>query len=74
MEKIKLFRKNKKVDWDYDEDADVLYISFGKPKEAIGIDVGEGMIIRYSEKLGEVVGLTIYGLREHLLSEIKPES
>lgn len=26
------------IDWDYDEEADVLYISFGKPRPAVGID------------------------------------
>ncbi|MFQ5605613.1 MAG: DUF2283 domain-containing protein [bacterium] len=71
MEKIKLFTKKKKLDWDYDEEADVLYLSFGRPQEAVGIDMGEGMILRYSEKLGEIVGLTIFGIREHLFKEIK---
>lgn len=70
MEKIKLFAKGKKMNWEYDEEADVLYISFGRPKEAVGIDIGEGMILRYSEKLGEVVGLTIYGIRSHLFNEL----
>lgn len=58
------------MDWEYDEEADVLYVSFGEPQKAIGIDVGEGTILRYSEKLGEVVGLTIYGIRDRLLKEI----
>lgn len=70
MEKIKLFTKEKKLDWQYDEEADVLYISFGKPQEAVGIDMGEGMILRYSENLGEVVGLTVYGIRNHVLKEL----
>ena len=71
MEKIKLFTKDKKIDWDYDEEADVLYISFGNPKKAVGIDMGEGMILRYSEKLGEVVGLTVYGIKDQLVNELK---
>lgn len=70
MEKIKLFARQKKMNWEYDEEADVLYISLGRPKEAVGIDIGEGMILRYSEKLGEVVGLTIYGIRSHLFKEL----
>ena len=71
MEKIKLFTKDKKIDWDYDEEADVLYISFGNPQKAVGIDMGEGMILRYSEKMGEVVGLTVYGIRDQLFNELK---
>ncbi|MDZ7262654.1 MAG: DUF2283 domain-containing protein [candidate division KSB1 bacterium] len=53
--------KDRNVDWDYDEEADVFYISFGKPVEAVGIDMGKGIILRYSEKLAEV-GETIYGM------------
>jgi uncharacterized protein YuzE len=68
LEKINLFPKEKKIDWSYDEEADVLYISFGAPKEAIGIDMGEGMILRYNEGLGEIVGLTVLGIRNQLFT------
>lgn len=50
--------KIKEIESDYDEDADVLYISFGKPKEAIVEEVGN-IGIRIDEKTNEVVGLTI---------------
>lgn len=68
MEAIKLFEKKKHVplDWEYDGDADTLYLSFGKPKAAIGMDVGEGVILRYDEKAREVVGLTIVGVGRRL--------
>ena len=49
------------LDWEYDGDADALYISFGKPKPALGVDVGEGVIVRYDEKAREVVGLNSSG-------------
>jgi len=55
---IKLFEKKKKVKWEYDEEADVLYLSFGSPKHAIGVDVGEGIILRYDEMKKEIVELT----------------
>jgi len=70
MEKIKLFARNRNIEYDYDEEADVLYLSFGSPQEAIGIDMGEGTILRYSEKAGEVVGLTVYGIRDHVMKEL----
>jgi uncharacterized protein YuzE len=58
MEALKLFdKKDAPLDWEYDGDADTLYISFGKPKPALGVDVGEGVIVRYDEKAREVVGL-----------------
>lgn len=72
MEVLKLFeKKGVPLDWEYDEEADALYISFGAPKPAAGIDVGEGVIVRYDEAAKEVVGLTIVGvgrrIEEHLL-------
>ena len=71
MEAIKILDKKENLDWDYDEEADVLYISIGKPQNAIGIDIGDGDIVRYVEKTGEVVGLTLIGVRERLLNSIK---
>ena len=71
MEAIKILDKKENLNWDYDEDADVLYISIGKPQKAIGIDIGEGVIIRYKEDSGEVVGLTIIGVKERLLQNLK---
>jgi len=71
MAPIKLFEKKRKINWEYDEEADVLYLSFGSPKQAIGFDVGEGIILRYDELKGEVVGLTAYGLGHGLLKALQ---
>ncbi|MFQ5432115.1 MAG: DUF2283 domain-containing protein [Nitrospinota bacterium] len=71
MEAIEIPDKKENLDWDYDEEADVLYISIGKPKKAVGVDIGKGDIVRYVEKTGEVVGLTLIGVRERLLNSIK---
>ena len=46
METLKIFEKKERLNWEYDEEADVLYISTGKPEKALGLDVGEGVIIR----------------------------
>ena len=72
MGPIKLFdKKDAPLDWDYDGDADTLYISFGKPKAALGVDVGEGVIVRYDEKAREVVGLTLIGVGKRMEEYIK---
>ena len=71
MELIKILDKRENLDWEYDEEADVLYISIGEPEEAIGVDIGEGIIVRYRENTGEVVGLTIVGFKERLLQRLK---
>ncbi len=67
MEALKILEKKEALNWEYDEEADVLYISIGEPEKALGLDVGDGVIVRYREDLGEVVGITIMGMRERSL-------
>ncbi len=43
----------------YDAEADVLYVSFGKPRKAEGIDIGDGTILRIDPDTGEVIGITL---------------
>ena len=72
MEALKLFeKKNAPLDWEYDGDADTLYICFGKPKPALGVDVGDGVIVRYDEKAREVVGLTLIGVGKRMEEYIR---
>ena len=71
MEAIKILEKKENLNWDYDEEADVLYISIGEPRKALGVDIGEGAIVRYIEETGEVVGLTLIGVKERLISSLK---
>jgi uncharacterized protein YuzE len=72
---MKLFeKKDVPLDWEYDGDADTLYISFGQPKPAVGVDVGEGVIVRYDEKAREVVGLTLIGVGRRMEEYIRKNS
>ena len=66
METLKPFDEHGTFEWEYDTEADVLYLSVGVPREAIGVDLGEGLIARYDESSGEVVGLTVIGVRQRL--------
>ncbi len=70
MEILNILEKPGEMDWDYDEDADVLYISIGEPEPAVGIDIGEGVVVRYDEVHKQVVGLTFIGLRDRVLKGI----
>lgn len=70
MEALKIFEKKPALNWEYDEEADVLYISVGKPRPAVGTDIGEGVIVRYDDKKQEIVGLTIIGFRARTLQSI----
>ena len=70
MDAVKILEKSASIDWEYDEEADVLYLSLGKPRPALGVDVGDGVVLRYDESAKEVVGLTLIGLRARLLREL----
>ena len=59
METLNISEKKNKIKWDYDAEADILYISFGNPKNAEGVDIGEGTIIRIQPDSKEITGLTI---------------
>ncbi len=59
------------ISWDYDDEADVLYLSIGAPRPALGLDIGDGVVVRYDEARNEVVGLTVIGLRARLARELK---
>ena len=71
MEPVKILEKRERVDWEYDEEADVLYLSIGKPGKATGVDIGQGVVVRYDEKKKEVVGLTILGVPARLVESLK---
>ncbi len=72
MEAVKLFeKKDVPLDWEYDGEADTLYLSFGKPRAALGVDVGEGIVVRYDEKAREVVGLTLIGVGKRMEEYMK---
>ncbi len=73
MEAIRILEKPTTITWDYDEDVDVLYLSRGKPQPAVGVDIGDGVIVRYDEARQEVVGLTMLGLRSRLLKGLREE-
>jgi hypothetical protein len=51
MEALKILEHTDKVNWEYDEEADVLYLSVGKPRPATGVNIGEGVVLRYTEPL-----------------------
>jgi hypothetical protein len=58
------------ITWDYDEGADVLNLSVGEPRPAVGMDIGDGVIVRYDEGRQEVVGLTLIGLRSRVMGSL----
>ncbi|PSB23616.1 DUF2283 domain-containing protein [Stenomitos frigidus] len=72
MDAISILQKSEQVSWDYDDEADVLYVSIGEPLPAVGVDIGDGMVLRYDETHNALVGLTVVGLRARLQQELNP--
>ena len=50
--------------WDYDEQSDILYISFGEPVAAYSEHADESILLRYSMQDETLVGMTIIGYHE----------
>lgn len=67
---LKILEKPDSLRWDYDEEADVLYPSIGKPTPAVGVEIGEGVVVRYDVAEKQIVGLTSTGLRARLLKNL----
>jgi len=69
METLNISEKKNKINWDYD--ADVLYISFGKPGNAEGVDIGDGTIVRIEPTTNEINGITILNPLHRALTSLK---
>ena len=61
----------KKVQFHYDREADVLYLSVGKPQRAKTVEMGEDFVLRLHPKTGEVIGVTIIDFSRHF-PQLKP--
>ncbi|MDB9529305.1 DUF2283 domain-containing protein [Oscillatoria sp. CS-180] len=66
MDTLKILQTSNQANWDYDDEADVLYLSVGTPRPAISVDIGDGVVLRYDEATQEVIGLTVIGLKAKL--------
>jgi uncharacterized protein YuzE len=73
VEAVKILAGGEPATRSYDEEADVLYLSLGAPRAAVGVDVGDGVILRYDEAAHEVIGVTLMGVRAKLLRQLSEE-
>lgn len=54
------YKKSKGMRFYYDQEADVVYFSKGKPsKKDSSREVGEDVVMRFKSETGEITGLTI---------------
>ncbi len=70
MAALKILEKPDSLRWDYDGEVDVLYLTIGEPIPAVGVDIGEGIVVRYDEIEKQIVGLTLSGLRARVLKNL----
>jgi len=55
----------------YNKVADELNISLGKPRNAISLEVGDGVYVRLHPKTKEILGFTILHFEERAVKEEK---
>jgi uncharacterized protein YuzE len=64
MEKKQIKNLTDKIQYSYDKAADVLYISFGKPRKALCVQKEEGILFRVDPFKDKVVGITVISYKE----------
>ena len=70
MDSVRILEGSTKITGSYDKEADVLYISLGKPCAAVAVDISDGVIVRYNEESQSIVGITVMGLQQRVLKEL----
>ena len=58
--------------YEYDREADVLYISFGPPRPAVALTVEDWFAIRITPSAPQICGLTIVGFKR-IFSRVRPD-
>ena len=53
----------------YDREADVVYISFGKPRKAVSEEIDPYVVVRRDPKTKEIVGVTITNFAKYFDSK-----
>ena len=54
----------------YDDEADILYISFGKPRPGIAVEANDDNFIRVDPYTDRIVGITILNFRERFVEKL----
>ena len=62
---------HKKISITYDQEADVVYISFGESVPAVGEEIQEGVFARYDPNSEELIGLTVINFSKKFGIELK---
>ncbi|MGH9364233.1 MAG: DUF2283 domain-containing protein [Thermoanaerobaculia bacterium] len=55
----------KAMKFSYDQEADVMYLSVGRPQKAKTVEIGRDFVLRLDPKTERVIGLTIVDFSKH---------
>ena len=61
-----MFTSTLGINYDYDEEEDILYISIGKPTPSISEEIEEGILIRRDIKTHKISGVTILDYKDRI--------
>jgi len=62
-----------KINFFFDEEGDVLDITFGKPRKAVAKELKNDIAVRVDPKTGEIVGIVILNFMKRFRSRKKAE-
>lgn len=62
-----------KINFFFDEEGDVLDITFGKPRKAVAKELKNDVAVRVDPKTGEIVGIVILNFMERFRLKKKTE-
>ena len=66
-----MFMLNSTINYDYDIDEDILYLSVGEPRPSITEENEEGILIRKDIKTGKITGVTILDYKDRIKNKEK---
>ena len=64
----------KRLNFFFDLEADILYLSVGKPRPAVSKEAGDDILVRLDPKTKKVVGCTILNLTKRFKKMKHPEN
>lgn len=66
-----MFTSTLGINYDYDEDEDILYVTIGKPTPSVSEEIEEGILIRRDIKTHKLTGVTILDYKDRIKNNEK---
>nr|DAI43384.1 MAG TPA: Protein of unknown function (DUF2283) [Caudoviricetes sp.] len=66
-----MFTSTLGINYDYDEDEDILYVIIGKPTPSVSEEIEDGILIRRDIKTNKLTGVTILDYKDRIKNNEK---